>query len=308
MLSYSGSLRRRTRKLRNTLALISSADLWPSCTPVRTTWWDALPNFGDLLTLELLPRYGLAPTLHHGTESEFFGIGSLLEHVPADFDGAVWGTGKHREESSVSLPRADVLAVRGALTREALDLPESTPLGDPGLLVSRWIPRRRRRFTAGVIPHIRHAADPWVGELAERMGQDSMIIDVRASPSRVIQQISACDLVLSSSLHGVVVADSYGIPALWDIPLGSMLGGDFKYRDYESAAVPGRSRRASFLALDSLSSAKKLAAAADASTVSALGDVLEEQLEHFRREASPPIRPTRIFLEQFGRGPASRKG
>lgn len=300
MFEYTGKIRRRARKVRNAAALMSNAELWPTCTPIKAYWWDYFPNFGDLLTLELLPHYGLAPTLHHGAGIELCGVGSLLEQLPADFDGAVWGTGKIAEDSSTPLPNAQFLAVRGELTRDALELPETTPLGDPGLLVSRWIPRRRRRFTAGIVPHYTQLNDPWVRDLASQLGGDSTIIDVRSSPTQTIQQITACDIILSTSLHGVVVADSYGIPTLWDIPRESLKGGDFKFRDYESATTPGRSRRVPFDTITSLQTAASLAEPADRGVVGRLNDGLEDQLDQLRRNLARSARPHQVLSHQLG--------
>lgn len=33
--------------------------------------------------------------------------------------------------------------------------------------------------------------------------------------SRAVRQIASADLVVSSSFHGLIVADAYGIPAVW---------------------------------------------------------------------------------------------
>jgi pyruvyltransferase len=299
-LEYTGKFRRRARKLKNAARLVSNSELWPTCTSVKSYWWDYSPNFGDLLTLELLPHYGLAPTLHHGPGIEFCGVGSLLEQLPAEFDGTVWGTGKITEDSSTPLPHANFLAVRGEFTRNALELDPDTPLGDPGLLVSRWIPRRRRRFAAGIVPHYTQLGNPWVKELAARLGGDCAVIDVRESPARTIQHITECDIILSSSLHGVVIADSYGIPVLWDIPSDSLKGGNFKFRDYESAATPGRTRRTTFHALDSLRSARTAASPADRAVIGRLNDALEHQLDVFRRDLGRTSRPYQVFFDQFG--------
>lgn len=306
MLEYTGKIRRRARKMKNTAALVSNAELWPRCTPVKGYWWDYFPNFGDLLTLELLPHYGLAPTLHHGPGIEFCGVGSLLEQLPEDFDGAVWGTGKIAEDSSTPLLQATFLAVRGELTRDALELPTPTAMGDPGLLASRWIPQRRRRHTAGIVPHYTQFDDPWVRELQTALGAGSTVIDVRKSPTKVIQEIAACDVILSTSLHGVVIADSYGIPVLWDLPRDSLKGGDFKFRDYESVASPGSSRRGSFSAVTSVSSALDLAQAADRTVIGSLCDGLEDQLDRFRRDFGRSAHPHQVFVEQFGVGRGSR--
>lgn len=46
----------------------------------------------------------------------------------------------------------------------------------------------------------------------------------------VIDQIAQSKLIISSSLHGVILADAYGVPSVWYRGLGKDI--DFKYRDY----------------------------------------------------------------------------
>jgi hypothetical protein len=59
------------------------------------------------------------------------------------------------------------------------------------------------------------------------------VVDVRDKPGRVIDQIAGASCCISTSLHGLVVAQAYGIPWVWlrltDAPL---LGGDFKFEDF----------------------------------------------------------------------------
>lgn len=46
----------------------------------------------------------------------------------------------------------------------------------------------------------------------------------------VIDQIVQSKLIISSSLHGVILADAYGVPSVWYRGLGKDI--DFKYLDY----------------------------------------------------------------------------
>ena len=51
----------------------------------------------------------------------------------------------------------------------------------------------------------------------------------------VIDQINMCECVVSSSLHGLIVAEAYGVPARWICVENNLLGGNFKFWDfYES--------------------------------------------------------------------------
>ena len=58
-------------------------------------------------------------------------------------------------------------------------------------------------------------------------------IDVNeANPLDVIDQITSCRKILSSSLHGLIVADAYRIPNARLILSNLICGGDFKFDDY----------------------------------------------------------------------------
>jgi pyruvyltransferase len=48
----------------------------------------------------------------------------------------------------------------------------------------------------------------------------------------VIDQILQCEKIVSSSLHGLILADAYRVPAYW-LQVGERQSGDqFKYEDY----------------------------------------------------------------------------
>jgi pyruvyltransferase len=145
----------------------------------------------------------------------------------------VWGSGingKRLNKKDYSFHHLDIRAVRGPLTRQFLidnfqiDCPEV--YGDPGLLFPYFFPEFKKKDfpTLDYIiiphyseknlfpknaPHIVYSTDPW---------------------DEVIEKILDSKFVISSSLHGVVIAEAYGIPArLLRITENEPL---FKFRDY----------------------------------------------------------------------------
>lgn len=190
-------------------------------------YWNQKANFGDELGPTFLRFLDVEYDATGIEDADLILAGSVLEHLPARWSGTVCGAGKLRENSVVDLSGARVLALRGKLTADSVKgLSGPIVLGDPGLLVSDWIEQPLAKYELGVIPH-------WSDhELAGRFlyGQ---LINVADPPEKVAQEISRCKRVVSSSLHGLVVADAFGIPRRAELfPNAANEGGDFKYRDY----------------------------------------------------------------------------
>lgn len=248
--------------------------MWRGGIVVPAHWWDGHPNFGDDLTPWLLPHYGVLPVHRVASRARLAGAGSILEFLPADWDGVIWGSGLMRQQPH-PLPRAHVLAVRGHLTRELIGAPPDVALGDPGILVSRLRPRPARRWDVGLVPHGHHRGHDEFLALARTAGYRVRVVNVHQSAARVVREIGACDAIITTSLHGLITADSYGIPAVWttlDPPLG---GGAFKFRDHESVVTPEASRYVRFDPGTNLGDLLASATAAPSSAVEAMCDRLE---------------------------------
>jgi pyruvyltransferase len=180
-------------------------------------------NFGDELTGLLLER--IYPHVQHQwvqpEDAEIIGVGSVLYTLRGRLKPgtAVWGTGGgyYPEDATEGL---EFLAVRGALTRDNLGLPADTPLGDPALLLPRFIPPAPKKlYKLGFVKHM--------GDDREHHFQRDIDISCLQPPADVIQQITACERVISSSLHGWIVAYAYGIPC---VPLP--LDDGYKFMDF----------------------------------------------------------------------------
>lgn len=241
LLDFDGAIRRRGRLAGRLAAAAIAPSSYPRIPVARAFWYDGIANFGDALTPWLLGRAGIIAIHSRPASAELVGAGSILEMLPADFDGAIWGSGLLRD-APVALPNARILAVRGRLTADRLGAPDATVLGDPGLLVSTFMKRPRTRWRLGIVPHHMHENDPIWEAIRTQAPNQTRVIDVRRGPTAVLSEIAACDFVLSTSLHGLITADAFGIPAVWARREPDLWGGRFKFLDYESAVTPSATR------------------------------------------------------------------
>ena len=204
---------------------------YPGRVPLQ---WCVGPNWGDALSpvvVELLsgkPALHLAG-LHH---DRYLVIGSILGS--ANERSEVWGSGFIREnESVIGRPRA-VHAVRGPLSRASLlkqgiECPEV--YGDPALLLPRFFnPDEPKRYCVGIIPHYVDKRHPWLEQ--HRHDPQVLILDIESDIQQFVRAVKSCDVILSSSLHGLICADAYGVPNAWIQFSDDVVGGDFKFRDY----------------------------------------------------------------------------
>lgn len=209
---------------------------------------DKAVNFGDQLSPVLLEVLSGRRVVFAGVHRcEMLVIGSIIERyarrawrrrlVLNNRPVQVWGSGTIKPGGPVSLGAARVFSVRGLHTRERMGLPATTPLGDPGLLVDLLLGDRRpdKQWRWGIIPHVNDRVDPRFAALVERT-PGATLIDVGEPDVRAVaKKIASCAFVASSSLHGLIAADSFGIPNVRLVAGDRIRGGDWKFEDYASA-------------------------------------------------------------------------
>lgn len=214
--------------------------------PLRLHWWKAVPNFGDAISPVVLAHVSGRPVEHAGVrKADVWAIGSLLQVVKRNFSEAqdhrpvIWGAGLlHPVQGTGFTDHVDIALVRGPITAALLGL-ELSEFGDPGLLINAvWPHKRAPNGRIGIVPHHSLIDDPVLQAL---VASDTryQLIDPRGDAQAVCDAIATCDHVFASSLHGLIVADAYGVLNSWLAPTGQSR---LKYLDY--AASVGRPMQA----------------------------------------------------------------
>ena len=191
-------------------------------------------------------------------EAHYLTVGSVLRM--ADAHSIVWGSGFIDHNDGIGLMRwgpsanerlaipAKVCAVRGKLTRKKLlDFGIQCPevYGDPALLMPLlYAPSRGKRYELGIIPHYtdllspiirRLATDPRVCVINMLKSRLEQLIEYPATYERVVDAVVQCETIVSGSLHGLILAEAYGIPCKW-VQVGNRnIGDGFKYLDFFSS-------------------------------------------------------------------------
>ena len=142
-----------------------------------------------------------------------------------------------------------VTSVRGELSKkyceQILGRSISCVTGDAGLLASeclqtdRQIPSclpytSKKKYSVGIIPHDKDTNDPLVERLHFSI-KDSTIIKVYGDVISILERISECSTIISSSLHGLIFADSFHIPNIHIVISDRLSGDGFKFKDYYSS-------------------------------------------------------------------------
>ncbi len=199
-------------------------------------WWRDQNNFGDLLSSYILKRFcNIELEWAAANEAKISAVGSILEHFPNAWSGIILGTGKLHENSNVLpvLNNSNVLALRGPLSAKGYR--GDYVLGDLGLLADHLV-SPEKKYNLGLIPHW---SDNTLTVRPEFLKYSPLIIDPRNDPLTVVNQIGSCRKIVTSSLHGAIVADSFGIPRRIEMAPNILTkpyeGGDFKFRDYHAS-------------------------------------------------------------------------
>ena len=201
-------------------------------------WWapKAGINMGDelsrvIVSAVLATRDKTLLSERHGS-GRLLAIGSILHFSQAG--DTVWGSGINgkRPYDALTFDGIKFKSVRGPKTKAILESKGiSVPdvFGDPGLLAPLFMAptafAQREPEDFLVVPHLNEDFSKY------REFEDKLVLP-NLGPGQFIERLLSAKLVISSSLHGVILAEAYGIPAVYyDSGSGEHI---FKYDDYYS--------------------------------------------------------------------------
>ncbi len=218
-------------------------------------YFDGLNNFGDVLNLYVLQRLlGVNVKKQHRTKANLSAIGSVLEgflfkkiQLPVILNKKIlniWGSGfiedvnLKRHPSQKFSRNVNILALRGYLSKQRCENIlnknlDNIALGDPGLLVSKLIDVSaiKKEHKVGIILHYVDKNSDLIKNIELK---DYYLINIEWNPIKTIKEIAKCEVIFSSAMHGLIAADSLGIPNQWIQLSDNVYGENYKFKDYYS--------------------------------------------------------------------------
>ena len=202
-------------------------------------------NYGDLLGKYLVEkisgkkvRFAIPKkwSIFNYFQPIYVTAGSILANINKNC--IVWGSCIIQKDQQVK--NATFLAVRGPQTRKRLlelgfEVPEV--YGDPALLLPNYYhPKINKKYQLGIVPHYNDykMVKQWYSKDTSIKIIDLMTLDVEQTTNEFLK----CEHIISSSLHGLIVAHAYGIPAVWVKFSDKLFGDGIKFQDYfESVGI-----------------------------------------------------------------------
>lgn len=212
---------------------------------------DNYNNFGDMLMPFILKFFDVKTNIIKSdiksdiNNVDLYGIGSIAHMIPNDYKGYIWSTGfiyPNFKLNCINTP----FAVRGKLSLNQIicNNKDNIILGDGGLILEKiYKPVIKKSYKLGVIPHyidlIYKHNEPFE-TFNIFNSNDVLLIKSTNDVQDVIDMALSCDMIMTSSLHGLILCDSYNIPhCLYKTMETEMYMHkkqfSFKFHDYYSA-------------------------------------------------------------------------
>tara|TARA_R110000772_G_scaffold101045_2_gene201501 strand:+ start:1011 stop:1799 length:789 start_codon:yes stop_codon:yes gene_type:complete len=203
---------------------------------VIKAWWfnNEGGNFGDAICPWILERMTGQEIKRSEESGSLASIGSILMYNYSN-PKTIWGSGAISDyHFSPMVHKHEILAVRGPKSRDRLledgiTCPEV--YGDPSILLPYLVDDSpiEKKHEVSFLPH-------WIDlELLRKnknISDNFNIIDIRSGVENVLTQIRQSEKIISSSLHGIIVPEAFGIDSYFMRISNRVTGKFFKFEDY----------------------------------------------------------------------------
>lgn len=168
---------------------------------------------------------------------EVLGVGSIITGNLGNY--VIWGSGVISEKTTLINKPKEVLALRGLNTLKKIREVggDCNVFGDPVLLFPEIFEGKQiaKKYKYGIVPHFKNKNSVGIQKIKALNNPEIKIIDIQSEGvEKFVTDILSCENILSSSLHGLILAEAYGIPTCRVVFSEKILGGDFKFYDYYS--------------------------------------------------------------------------
>ena len=221
---------------------------------VNLEYWLNKENLGDSLSPVIvdwmLSKHNLTRDDYTQKTSHLYALGSIIGS--SDFDAVIWGSGIHTQElidlvkDQKNYVRYDIRLLRGPVTQKILmDAGYDAPsiYGDPAIIMPYiYTPKKIAHYNVSIIRHMQT-------KNSEQIPEEIHEINLATTNYKhFLNEIISSDLIITSSLHGIILSEAYGVPAIFYKK--GMDNELIKYDDYYQST--GRN---SYVAVDSLDEA-----------------------------------------------------
>lgn len=204
----------------------------------RNNWGDDLNKYlFEFVTKKKTINFPFSKTVLLDKFKPYSLIGSIVTFY--NLHGkTIYGSGIMNPERALRNKPDDIISVRGPETRRVLiengiDCPEH--YGDPALLLPVfYTPKKRTTNRGGIILNMgtTDSEKSFAWKIAKELNLIHIDLKNYDKWTDVIDLICSCDFIISESLHGLIVAETYGIPNVWVEFKNHPSYWNFKYNDY----------------------------------------------------------------------------
>ncbi len=205
-------------------------------------YWDFENNWGDTVNPYLVEKItgkkvvSSNMVFNYLHKPELLGIGSIISGHLQNY--VIWGSGVLSEETRIINKPKKILALRGLNSLKKIKEVggDCNLFGDPVLLFPNIFSADtvQKKYRYGIVPHFKDKSRVAIQQIKALNDPSIKIIDIQTGSEEFVKELLSCENILSSSLHGLILAEAYGIPTCRLILSENLKRGDFKFYDYYS--------------------------------------------------------------------------